>query len=74
MDSRGVTNASPGFEDAGKRWGFKKGSEEEVPLKVGKREELLGGRHREPKMGSDPSFYIVSYKILLLPSGGRRDN
>ena len=43
----------------GKGGGFKEASEEEIPLQVGEREELLEGRHREPKTGNDPSFYSV---------------
>ena len=53
---------------------FEEGGEEEVPLEVGQGEQLFGGRHRKPKAGDDPSFYIVrgdSRKILLHPSGYR---
>ena len=56
-DGGRVSDGCSGFEDANERGSFEEASEEEVPLQVGEGEELFGGRHREPKMGDDPSFY-----------------
>ena len=46
-------------------------------MEVGEREELVRGRHREPKTGDSPSFYMYEKnlkEILLHPSGYRRRN
>ena len=60
----------------GENGSFEEGGEEEVSLEVGQREELFGGRHREPKMGDDPSFLYVEKDFLILfhPSGNRCKN
>ena len=77
-DGRGAADSGAGFEDASKGRSFKETGVEEVPLKVGEREELFGRRHREPKTGDDPSFYTSQRRrlkeILLLPSGYRSGN
>ena len=57
LNGRGVTDGGSGFEYAEESGGFEKAGEEEVPLKVGEREKLVGGRHREPRTGDDPTFY-----------------
>ena len=55
-DGRGITDGGSGFKDLSEGRGFEEGSKEKVPLEVGQGEELFRGRHREPKMGDDPSF------------------
>ena len=65
-----VSDSCPGLKDASERGSFEETGEEEVSLQVGEGEELVGGRHREPKTGDDPSFYrerVVSKKEFITP-------
>ena len=62
-NGRGVADGSVGLEYSSKRGGFEEASVEEVPLEVREREKLLGRRHREPKMGDNPSLYRGFRKI-----------
>ena len=62
-DSGGVVNGRMRFKDTGEGGSFKETGVEEVPLEVGEREELFGRRHREPKTGDDPSFYMDPKKF-----------
>ena len=59
FDSRGVSDDGMGFKYLSKGWNFEESCEEEVPLEVGKCEELGGSRHGEPKTGNNPSLYSL---------------
>ena len=64
----GVANGCMSVEDTAECGGLEKGGVEEIPLKVGEGEELFRRRHREPKMGDDPSFYSKrEFKIFITP-------